>query len=131
MAFIWSSSYEIGESLVDKQHEELVSVTNELFAACSNKQGEQKLAETIKFLARYAVKHFDYEEKLQQSVQYPGYPEHKKLHEAFKDTVTQAMNQLETQGASIELVTQITTLVGSWLITHIKNEDSKIGEYLP
>jgi len=130
MAFTWSSSFEIGDKLIDNQHKELVNVTNELLKACSQGQGQKKLVETVKFLADYAVKHFNDEEKLQQSIKYPGYPEHKRLHDGFKTTVTDALRQLETHGANVMLVTKITTLVGNWLIGHMKNEDSKIGVHM-
>ena len=130
MVFNWSSSFEIGDKHVDSQHKELVQVTNELYEACSYGQGQDKLVETVKFLADYAVEHFDDEENLQQAVKYPGYLEHKKLHDAFKRTVTEAMQQIEAKGANIVLVTKITAMVGNWLIGHIKNEDLKIGAYI-
>jgi hemerythrin len=130
MAFAWTNSLEIGEKHIDSQHKELVDVTNELLEACAKGTGQEKLLETVNFLAGYAVKHFDDEEKLQIAIKYPGYQEHKKLHDSFKETVTIALNQLETQGASLLLVTKITTLVGNWLISHIKNEDAKIGMHM-
>jgi len=130
MAFVWSNSFEIGNQLIDNQHKELVKVTNELLDACGHGQGQAKLEKTVKFLAEYAVKHFNDEEKLQQSIKYPGYLQHKKLHDDFKNTVADAVKQLETQGASTILVTKIASVVGNWLISHIKNEDSKIGSHL-
>jgi len=130
MAFTWTSNFEIGHKLVDGQHKELVDVTNGLLKACSQGQCHKELVDTIKFLADYAVRHFNDEEKLQQSIKYPGYLEHKKLHDSFKATVADAMKQIETQGVSISLVTKITTLVGNWLISHIKNEDAKIGVHM-
>jgi hemerythrin len=130
MAFAWSNSFEIGNALIDSQHKELVNVTNELLAACAKGDGQKKLLDTVKFLATYAVKHFSDEEKLQQSIDFPGYQAHKKLHDDFKATVTDALKQLETQGANVTLVTKITTLVGNWLMGHIKNEDSKIGAHM-
>jgi len=130
MSYAWSSRLEIGDNLIDSQHKELVQVTNELLDACNCGQGQNKLAETLTFLANYALKHFSDEERLQQSIKYPGYPMHKKLHNDFKATVTDALKQVETHGASVVLVTKIATLVGNWLISHIKNEDAKIGELL-
>ena len=130
MAFMWNSGFEIGDKLIDSQHKELVKVTNELFEACSAGHGQDKMVETVNFLAEYAVKHFNDEERLQQSIRYPGYPEHKKLHDDFKATVTDAMNQLKAQGPSVLLITKITTIVGNWLLSHIKNEDSKIGAHM-
>jgi len=130
MQFTWTSSYEIGEKLIDSQHKELITVTNNLLAACSQGQGQNKLMDTVKFLADYAVKHFHSEEKLQQAIKYPGYTAHKKLHDDFKATVNDALGQLKSQGANIVLVTKISTLVGNWLVSHIKNEDAKIGAHM-
>jgi len=130
MAIAWSNSYEIGDKFIDNQHKELFEVTNRLFEACSCGQGQQRLMEIVKFLAGYAVKHFGDEERLQQQIKYPGYPEHKKMHDDFKCTVVDALKQLETEGASVLLVTKITMLIGNWLVNHVKSEDSKIGAHM-
>ena len=130
MQFTWTSSFEIGDRIIDNQHKELINVTNALLAACSQGQGHNKLMDTVKFLADYAIKHFNSEEKLQQAIKYPGYLSHKKLHDDFKNTVNDALGQLKAQGANIVLVTKISTLVGNWLVSHIKNEDAKIGIHM-
>ena len=130
MAFMWSKALEIGDSQIDEQHKELVNVTNGLLDACVNAKGEEGLLNAIGFLAEYAVKHFSAEEVLQQRVKYPGFADHKKLHDGFKATVADAMGQIKEKGVNILLITKTTTLVGNWLISHIKNEDLKIAPYL-
>ena len=128
--FEWHKNLEIGDKHIDSQHKRLIEVTNELVAACNNNQGKDKLLETLRFLADYAVKHFRDEEKLAQSVNYPGYAEHKKIHDKFKETVTESIKQLESEGANIMMIAKTNMFISNWLINHVSNEDAKIGAYI-
>jgi hemerythrin len=84
----------------------------------------------MKVLSDYTVKHFNYEEGLQQKHKYPGYAEHKKLHEGFKATVAELAKALDEEGASISLLGKVNSNIGSWLIAHIRFEDKKIAAHI-
>ncbi|MDR1491223.1 MAG: hemerythrin family protein [Planctomycetaceae bacterium] len=130
MAYYWTSDLEIGNALIDSEHQHLVVAVNKLLTACSENKGYKVLDKLLSFLVKYAAKHFCDEEKLQLECNYPNYTNHKKQHEQFKSTVHDLIERTKREGASTELVNKATLFVGDWLVSHIKEEDLKIGEHI-
>ena len=79
----WDKKYAMGIEQIDKQHKELISLTNRLFQAClsGNDAVNASFKETMSYLVDYVRFHFAAEEKLQEQINYPKYYEHKKLHD--------------------------------------------------
>jgi len=73
---VWDEKYATGIQLIDDQHKELFSLTNELFHACLS--GEEALKgvfkETMERMVAYVRFHFGAEQELLQRVKYPDYP---------------------------------------------------------
>ncbi|ADU27026.1 bacteriohemerythrin [Ethanoligenens harbinense] len=126
----WKDELSVGVELIDNEHKELIRAVNELFDACMHGKGRAKIAETLKFVENYTVKHFGDEEALQKKYNYPGFPAHQKLHKAFVSDLQNYKRQLETEGPTVNLVATFNTFVSSWLIKHISIEDKKIGIHI-
>ena len=103
---------------------------NNLILQCEHGKAAETLQETLAFLVDYTIYHFDREEALQIESGYPGYDEHKKIHEAFKTTVAKLVKRFDDNGSSDELVKDIRETVIEWLTNHMQNEDTKIGDFL-
>ena len=129
MAFVWKEDLETGIEKIDFQHKELFKAVNGLIDACHDNKGFKVIDDTITFLLNYTISHFNEEEALQQKGGYPDYPNHKKLHEDFR-TQAQELAEKVKVGHSIDVVMELSRLIGDWLIKHIKKEDKKLGEYL-
>ncbi len=130
MAYNWSSDLETGNKLIDSQHKELIDAVNNLIDACFKLNGLNQLTKTADFLQNYVTMHFNEEEKLQFNTKYPQYQSHKQLHTNFKAVVKNLVNELRVNGPSPKLLNDITTLIGDWIIKHIKNEDTKVAEHI-
>ena len=130
MAYVWTEEWATGNVAIDDQHKQLVKSVNDLVDACSSGMGRSKLSTTMQFLIDYTAKHFADEEKLQQKYRYPDYPNHFKMHEAFKASVNDLSKSLQTEGATIALVAKVNSSVGGWLINHIKREDKRVAEHI-
>jgi hemerythrin len=130
MPYNWTDDWAMGIASLDEQHKELIKEVNDLIEACSSGQGRAKLHDTMKMLSDYTVKHFKFEEGLQQKHGYPGYEAHKKLHEDFKVTVAELAKALDEEGASISLLGKVNSNIGSWLVSHILFEDKKIAAHI-
>ena len=134
MGFKWERELEIGDSLIDSQHRELVSMYNKLLMICASKVGVERknkeISEAIDFLIIYTVTHFSDEEELQMRCGFPGYEEHRALHEEFKQRAAKLYEVFKKVGFSEDFVTIIKSQVGLWLVTHIQTEDSKIAPYI-
>lgn len=130
MAYVFNADLETGNKLIDSQHKQLFDAINSLLDACSKGQGRAVMAPVTKFLYDYTSKHFSDEEKLQQASGYPDYPNHKIYHEGFKQTVLDISKELEEKGPSIVLLGKVNTMIGDWLVKHIKREDVKVAAHL-
>ena len=130
MAYQWDSSLESGYEKVDKQHRQLVSALNNLMEASASGKGDAAVMDTLDFLTGYAIKHFADEEQLQVDYEYPDYLMHKRIHDEFKGTVGGLIQQVKTQGPTEELINQVSSIVGSWLLNHIKGDDFRMAAYV-
>jgi hemerythrin len=130
MAYVWDSSLETGHTLIDNQHKQLVSMVNKLLDACRNGQGAEEAATTMDFLTGYTIKHFADEEKLQKQYDYPDYLTHKRLHEDFKVSVGELTKRLIREGPTEDIIDEVRTSVGDWLVNHIKGDDFRLATYI-
>jgi len=128
--FEWDESYLLGNEQVDAQHRQLFDLVNDLVRFCNNGSNKEKLKNTLDFLVNYTVQHFNDEEALQISSNYPKYEEHKKLHENFKLVVLDLVQRFNESGSSSDLYNDVRTIILRWLVNHILTEDKKIGVHL-
>jgi len=130
MAYIWSSALETGHEKIDEQHKQLFSALNKIADAFQHDKGSDEVFKTLDFLTDYTVMHFQTEEELMEEYKYPGYASHKNSHNDFKATVGDLTKRLRSEGPSEDLIATVTTIVGDWLISHIRVDDIKMAAYL-
>ncbi|MDR3349418.1 MAG: hemerythrin family protein [Acidaminococcales bacterium] len=130
MPYEWDKSLETGHKMIDNQHKQLVAALNALIAACRSGQGHAEVANTMEFLAAYTIKHFADEEKLQAQYDYPCYLDHKRYHEEFKITVRGLTEELLREGPTDEVADKISSVIGNWLVNHIKGDDFKMAAFV-
>ncbi|MCL2046438.1 MAG: bacteriohemerythrin [Oscillospiraceae bacterium] len=130
MAFSVTPDLVTGNDMIDSQHRELFKAINEFQDACKNKQGNERVSATMKFLVDYTAKHFGDEERLQQQSNYPDQINHKKLHEEFKSLVNDLSKQQQASEASFVVLTQLSNALGNWFMNHIMREDKKVAAHI-
>ena len=118
-----------GNALIDSEHKQLFQAINTLLDACSQGKGRDQLMDTVRFLNNYVNKHFGDEEKLQVSSNYPGYSSHKTFHDGYKRQMTQATQDLLSDGPTVKALGQINQMAGI-LVSHIRIEDRKLAAFL-
>jgi methyl-accepting chemotaxis protein len=128
--FVWDYSIATEVPLIDQRHKRLFEAINRLMDACAQGTGQTELKKSLDFLMDYTVKHFDEEEKIQLEYNYPDYPAHRKVHEAFKETVRSLSRDLIAKGISDELIRRVKTEAGDWLLKHITIMDLKLGKFI-
>lgn len=126
----WREAFNIGVKEVDEQHQELVNKLNDFMEACNNRQGKDKIEETLLFLKDYTVIHFRDEEELMIRTKFPDFEEHKKDHVDFIDTVNALINEVHEKGTSVLSTIKLNRTLVDWLLTHISKNDIKIGEHI-
>jgi hemerythrin len=128
--YVWDESVRTGHEFIDEQHKQLFSAINGLMQACEENRGKEELAKSLNFLNDYTIKHFFDEEQLQRKYNYPEYPKHKELHEGFKATVRDLKVRMIMKGASEELIEEVRSKIGDWLVIHIKGNDIRLASYI-
>ena len=130
MKYIWDGSLETGIEVIDTQHKQLFDAINALLETCGAGNGVEEIKKSLDFLNDYTVKHFFDEERIQQKYDYPDRLPHKQYHDAFKATVKDLSHRLILKGATAELVNEVHSSVGNWLVTHIKVQDFKLVKHI-
>lgn len=129
MALIkWDSSFSVNVELIDKQHQMLVKMINELYDAMRSGKEKEALQKLINRLSDYAAMHFAAEEHYFDIFGYPDSEAHKKAHSDFERKVAKFENEFD-QGRQ-SLSREIMNFLGDWLVEHIKGSDMKYSPFL-
>ena len=128
--YTWSENLETGNETIDRQHKELLTRLNMLLGACRDGQGSKEAERTMEFLLSYTVKHFADEEKAQIQTNYPAYLDHRQRHNDFKKTALALAQELRENGPGEEFAGRVCSVIGEWLIHHIKGDDFRFAAYM-
>jgi hemerythrin len=127
---VWEEKYSTGIALIDNQHKELISITNELFNACRG--GEEALKsifkETMGRMVEYVRFHFGAEQELMQRINYPEYQEHKKQHDEMIRNILDAVKGYN-DGRKFVPNMFVRTL-RDWILSHIAFYDKRYAFYI-
>ena len=119
-----------GNEMIDGQHKELIDKINKLLDSCETSKDKIVAVKTLDYLADYTEFHFGEEEKLQESIGYPGIEQHKKEHDKLRQVVQDLYDMLEEEeGPSDAFVAKVNEKVTEWLYYHIKTFDRSVAEY--
>jgi hemerythrin len=125
----WSDSYSMGIKLIDDQHKGLLDFVNDLFNHATGNEADERtyFKLVIQQAVQYIKVHFQTEEKLMISTKFPGYMEHKKIHDEFTLTVVKSVKDFE---AGKRLVLEkFAYFLKDWVLTHVAVEDVKYAVY--
>ena len=125
----WDEKYATGIELIDSQHKELFSLTNNLFQAClsGNDAVTAAFKEAMSRMVDYVRFHFAAEEKFQEKINYPKYPEHKKQHE---DMVKLILETVKDYNAGKKFVpNNFVRSLRDWILSHIAVYDKEFATY--
>lgn len=121
--FIWRDDFEIDNEIIDSQHKHIFELANKVFAA-SDKAVIRHCA--LGFF-KHIREHFKAEEQLMREMDYPGYQNHVQAHNELLVRLEEISAPLNGGEFNINNLNQLMT---DWLLTHILEEDMKIGEFI-
>ncbi len=61
---------------------------------------------------------------------YPGYEDHRTIHQELRGTLSDLVEDYEEDGVTNPLADSIDTFLRNWLINHIIDVDMKFGAFL-
>lgn len=128
---VWNERYNLGVSIIDKEHKRLFKILNKLFDFGRQEDKSQWICqETLKYFKSHALLHFADEEKYMESVKYEGADMHKRIHKDFREAILPALEvELETSGYSENAVEHFLGVCAGWLIGHTLIEDRAIVDF--
>ncbi len=126
----WNDEYNIGDAQVDAQHQNLFAVLSDLLELTEESDYDEKkqtCQETIEFLKKYTIQHFQDEEKYMRSIGYSGFEMHKQLHDTMREvTLPELEKDLVEHDYSEEALLHFIGMMAGWLTGHIIIEDRAI-----
>jgi len=121
----WDPSLETGMELIDRQHKVLFEQIRILL---DRSEGD-RVQETLKFMATYAVEHFMTEEDLHQETDYPQAWEHFVAHNRFTTVFGELKREYDNSGQNLVILMKLAKFLSSWLREHIREEDRQFADY--
>ncbi|NBI86609.1 response regulator [Lachnospiraceae bacterium] len=125
---VWNDRYNIGVSIIDKEHRKLFRILNKLFDfGQQEKKSQWVCQEAVKYFKDHAFAHFQDEEDYMVSVEYEGFKMHKRIHDNFREITLPALEkELEQTDYSENAVDHFLGVCAGWLVGHTLTEDQAI-----
>lgn len=122
----WDETMSVGMDELDEQHKELIDLINETYVAIQ-RHDEPRMVLLLDKMRDYAIVHFEAEEGILLSCNYPDTDVHTEQHQAFTDKVDDfKRGMFEKTNLS-----QVFIFLSRWLTNHIMSEDKKFIPWLP
>ncbi|EKD81227.1 MAG: hypothetical protein ACD_39C01901G0006 [uncultured bacterium] len=124
----WSEAYLIGCQQVDEQHKELIEKVDELELRLENDEADDNsFTDALMFVVDYARNHFRDEENLMIETGYPGFENHRILHDRLVNHLANFLKDMQkgNGGTFSELVSYLHV----WIDGHVLVEDIKFGRF--
>lgn len=126
----WSEKYSVNEEKMDKQHQWLFELFNQIIVYLNkdlepeqNQEDDDRfLLELIGELEDYTRIHFLEEEKLMKSLNFLDYEDHIMEHRKFEQKVRE-LKKHHTDGMDKEVGTEAFLFLRDWLSSHILIKD--------
>jgi hemerythrin len=123
--FVWKDGFCTGIDAVDAQHRAFLQCLNECHESLTAKQGAGIDPELATLLQGYAATHFQLEEALMRSMNYPGVAAHADRHRFFEHQVSELDRETGKATAGEMLI-----FLRDWFLRHILEEDRRFVPYV-
>lgn len=128
MMIQWNDDLSVKVAEIDRQHQKLIEMINELNEAMSQGKGRTVVGKIVSGLVSYTETHFRTEERYFDAFGYPEAYTHKKEHGAFVARVAEFRDGI-AQG-KIALSIEVMSFLSDWLRNHISVVDRKYSPFL-
>ena len=124
---VWDKKYNIGNNVIDKQHQYLVKLINLMIDEKGYITNDAVKAIFVELL-HYANIHFHDEEEIVRETDYPNKLEHKKEHRYFVNELEKI--ELDIIFENPQAVEKMLKFLTNWLLNHILVSDKDFAPFL-
>jgi hemerythrin len=129
MALItWDERYSVGVRTLDKQHNVLFGILNDLYDAVKKGHAQTVTSPLLNSLTDHTRQHFASEENLMASTGFPGAAAHREKHQDLMNKVEAFSGRLDR--GDVLLSVDLFNSLSEWIATHIQKEDKEYGPWL-
>ncbi|HEY0835512.1 MAG TPA: bacteriohemerythrin [Azospirillum sp.] len=124
----WTQDMSVGSDVLDGHHKMIVDCLKRLGPLLGRDERADEIKAVLATLEDFVLVHFSEEEQQMRAAGYPGWREHKELHDGMYDVVFNLKSDVEH--GRVPEAAKLHELVYGWLIAHIMGEDRKYMPYL-
>jgi hemerythrin len=124
----WSAMYSVGIAKIDKQHQELFALIDELQFLLDKSWSRANVKHSFDRFVQKALTHFSDEESYMELFQYHSKESHIKAHQALARKALDLQAQQDAQ--TINLTPELADFLEDWLTRHVDGADRALGEFL-
>ena len=124
----WKPEFSVGNASVDHEHEELITLINDLHGKLRQGASQDDVAEALGEVYAQISAHFALEEKIMRDAHYADYEPHKTDHESLLDQLLDIMDGVEVDGQYDEQ--RLSSSLEHWFSEHFRTHDAKLHQKL-
>lgn len=126
--YTWVSSDSMGDPELDKHHQVLIGLINDLYTAMMGGEGARASEAIYKRLQEYTRFHFEAEEREMYDARYPEFARHRSRHRDFTQQVEELAREFARQDGAPGA--RMLSMMRHWLRTHIRTDDMRFAGWL-
>jgi hemerythrin len=126
----WQQQLNLGIEELDEQHREIFRRAKLADDALTSGRSSNVTGELVAFLVEYCQQHFQSEQRLMESKDYPASVQHSQQHAWFSETVRVVREDLADGAPDDEIAKRLNELLLRWLVNHIATFDLQFAEWL-
>jgi hemerythrin len=119
----WNDALKVNNPDIDKQHQKLLKLINEVYKAIDENKSNETTKTTIDEMENYINTHFTLEETMMKNAGYRGLEQHIKEHHNFVEKVRNFRERYEQGQMTLNL--EVASFIKDWIINHIIFTDQK------
>jgi hemerythrin-like metal-binding protein len=125
MGIEWKPEYSVKVEEIDDQHKHLVAQIDRLSEALYSENINEETSAILDELSRYAIEHFETEEKYFDKFHYIDAVPHKEEHLKFQKKI-ETLIRFHNAGSEVSI--DLIDFLEDWLIDHLMEQDQKYVE---
>jgi hemerythrin len=127
-AFVWEDKYSLQIAELDRQHQKLFALFNELYDAMQQGHAAEVIDKVLTSVVDYTAYHFAFEEKLLHESGYVEEAAHRAEHGKLAEQAKVLAQKLGQGKADVTMATL--KFLGDWLARHILVSDKQFAPFL-
>ena len=128
--FVWEDKYSLHIAEIDRQHQKLFALFNELYDAMQQGHGAEIIDKVLTSVVDYTAYHFAFEEKLLHEAGFKEEAAHRAEHGKLSEQAKALAQRLKGGRGDPTLAFATLKFLGDWLTRHILVSDKGFAPFL-